>query len=102
MNDKTKNDLGAQGATAVDAACPSVPTPKLPHDATLHTEGWGGRQQQPCIVVGETPQRYRVRARPGEYLRLPRGRHQSVLQVHAPGTYLVPKRAITFEVGSDD
>ena len=64
--------------------------------AILHTEGWGGRQQQACLVVGETPKRYRVRALSGSGLRLPR-RGGAVLKVLLSGTYLVPKTAITFD-----
>lgn len=63
--------------------------------ATLHTDGWGGRQRQHCLVVGETAKRYRVRALPGSELRLPRG--SGVLKVLSSGTYLVPKTAVTFE-----
>jgi hypothetical protein len=63
-------------------------------DAILHTDGWGGRQQQRCFVVGETTKRYRVRAYTGGELRLPR--RGGVLKVLSSGTYLVPKTAITF------
>lgn len=66
-----------------------------PREATLHTDGWGGRQRQPCLVLAETPKRYRIRARPGQELRLPNGRH-GVTIILSSGTHLVPKYAITF------
>lgn len=68
-----------------------------PREAVLHTDGWGGRQRQPCFVVGETPKRYRIRAPLGCELRLPRG--HGVLKVLSSGTYLVPKTAVTFVSG---
>lgn len=64
--------------------------------AMLHTDGWGGRQRQRCLVVGETPKRYRVRAEPGGELRLPL-RGNGIRRIFSPGTALVPKYAVTFE-----
>lgn len=64
--------------------------------AILHTDGWGGHQRQPCVVVGETPKRYRVRALVGGELRVPSGR--GVIKILYPGTRLAPKHAVTFEV----
>lgn len=63
-------------------------------EAVLHTDGWGGRQRQYCIVVGETAKRYRIQAIRGSELRLPR--RGGVLKVLSSGTYLVPKTAISF------
>ena len=63
--------------------------------ATLHTDGWAGRQRQGCFVVGETPKRYRVRPLAGEELRLPM-RGNGVRMILGSGTVLVPKSAITF------
>jgi hypothetical protein len=62
-----------------------------PFRGILVTDGWGGRQEQPVIVEGETPKRYRVRAVNAE-LRLPRG--GGVLKVLRSGTVLVPKYAV--------
>lgn len=68
----------------------------LPRTATLHTHGWGGYQQQPCIVVGETPKRYRVCAPRGRELRLLlRGKGLRIIL--SSGTYLVRKFAVTFD-----
>ena len=67
----------------------------MERDAIVHLDGWGGRTEQPCVVVGETPKRYRVRAKWNSELRLPKGRHGLTLILY-PGTHLVPKRAITF------
>lgn len=72
----------------------------FPRSAVLHLDGWGGRTQQHCIVIAETPKRYRVRAINGGELRVPT-RGQGLLLIHWPGTYLVPKRAITFPEKSD-
>lgn len=63
--------------------------------AVLHLDGWAGRTRQPCLVVSETPKRYRVRALPGSELRVPKGR-QGLVIIYPPGTHLVPKYAITF------
>jgi hypothetical protein len=31
-------------------------------NATLCLDGWTGRYRTPCIIVGETPKRYRIQA----------------------------------------
>lgn len=64
----------------------------------LHLDGWEGRTQQPCLVVGETPTRYRIRALPGGSLRLPKGR-QGLVRILYPGTHLVPKHSVTLAGG---
>lgn len=64
--------------------------------AVLYTDGWGGRQRQACLVVGETPKRYRIRALPGGELRLPL-RKTGITKIFYPGTTLVPKYAVTFD-----
>ena len=69
--------------------------------AMLHTDGWGGRQSQWCLVIGETPKRYRVRALPGSELRLPL-RGNGIRKIPPPGSALVPKYAITFEEAPRD
>jgi len=71
----------------------TVPNERL---ATLHLDGWSGRTQQPCVVVGETPKRYRIRALAGSELRLPR-RGQGITIIYCPGTHLVPKHAIVLQ-----
>lgn len=68
-----------------------------PRRGALHLDGWSGRTIQPVVVMAETPKRYRVMATSAEGLRVPRGRHQSVLIIYRPGTHLVPKYAVTFE-----
>lgn len=67
-----------------------------PRPAILHTDGWGGRQQQACVVIGETPKRYRVRAVLGSELRLP-FRGSGIRKILPSGSALVPKSAVTFE-----
>jgi hypothetical protein len=57
--------------------------------ATLHLAGLLGASGVPCAVVGETPQRYRVRLL--RSCRLPSGRTGWVNDV-----VLVPKHALTF------
>ena len=66
-----------------------------PRAAVLHTDGWGGRQRQVCLVIGETPKRYRVRAPRGYDLRLPL-RGNGIRLIRSPGSALVPKYSITF------
>ncbi len=58
----------------------------------LVIDGWAGRQEQPVVIEGETPKRYRVRA-VEEQLRLP-SRGQGVRIVLRSGTVLVPKTAV--------
>ena len=71
----------------------------LPARGTLHLDGWGGRTSQSCVVVSETPKRYRVMAVDQEGLKV-RTRGRGLLTVYRPGTYLVPKHAVTFEGGA--
>lgn len=57
--------------------------------AQIWFEGWAGRMSFPCLVVGETDQRYRIQATDktisyGQWRLLP------------GETRLVPKRCITF------
>jgi hypothetical protein len=66
-----------------------------PKRGVLVTDGWGDRQEQPVIVEGETPQRYRVRA-VNEELRLPL-RGNGVRLILRSGTVLVPKNAVRLE-----
>lgn len=68
----------------------------LPQIATLHTDGWGGRQRQTVVVIAETPKRYRIRAFQSGEIRVPAGRH-GILKIFGNGTHLVPKTAITFD-----
>lgn len=59
--------------------------------AWLHFDDWAGRRRDPVVVVGETPQRYRIRAAAGRCQRLA-GRAGSIA---GDETALVPKRAVT-------
>jgi len=52
--------------------------------------GWAGRTEQEVVIVGETPQRYRIRSIDGKTVRLA-GRCRSI---QGDATALVPKRAI--------
>ena len=68
---------------------------EMSKNGILHTDGWAGRQQQPCEIIGETVKRYRIRAVEGQELRLPfRGR--GVRKILRSGNVLVPKYAVTF------
>jgi hypothetical protein len=58
--------------------------------AWLHLDGWAGATKQAVIVVGETPQRYRIRGVDGEAVRLAGRRRVSQAE-----TVLVPKHAVT-------
>lgn len=71
-----------------------------PRMAYLHTDGWAGRQRQACVVIGETPKRYRVRAVAGSELRLPRGK-QGIVKILPSGSHLVPKPAVTFDFNEE-
>ena len=62
--------------------------------ASVYTNSWAGRICQPCIVVDETPTRFRVRAVGGGTLKLP-GKYCCV-EISGEATRLVPKTAITF------
>ena len=64
---------------------------KATRSAYLCTDGWAGRNEQACIVIGETPKKYRIRA---------------VMRTRMPGrcrwlytgeTALVPKSAVRFD-----
>lgn len=57
--------------------------------AVLCMDGWAGRSEQPVVVVGETPKRYRIRAT--ERTRLPGNRW-----IEAGETTLVPRYAVKF------
>jgi len=58
--------------------------------AWLRLDGWAGRWDEPVVVIGETPTRYRIRA--DVRVRLA-GPHRYL----CPGaTTLVPRRAIAF------
>lgn len=58
--------------------------------AFVHYQSWAGHHKEPCIVVDETPKRYRIRV--DKPVALPPG-----FTLLLPGyTKLVPKRAITF------
>ncbi len=62
--------------------------------ATLEMDGWAGRSSSPCVVVGETPKRYRVRFDV-------RTRIAGRMRYAAPGeVVLIPKRAIRFKEGA--
>lgn len=52
-----------------------------------------GGQVHRCLIVGETPTRYRVRPLPGAELHLPL-RNGAVRIILGAGTVLVPKTAI--------
>lgn len=60
----------------------------------LHLDGW---EQQACLVVGETPKRYRICALPGGELRLPKGRN-GLAKIFYPGTHLVPKHMVVLDL----
>jgi hypothetical protein len=64
-------------------AAPDAPA----REGTLHLDGWAGRTRHTVDVIGETPKRYRIRAREG--LQLP-GRWLA-----AGAVALVPKYAVT-------
>lgn len=66
-----------------------------PREAVLHLDGWAGRTTQACVVVAETPHRYRVRAPERGELRLPKGRH-GLVKIWGAETKLVPKSAVSF------
>lgn len=55
--------------------------------ARLCLDGWAGRQEVRCEIVGETPQRYRIRLL--EPARLPGNRNYQIGDV-----VLVPKYAV--------
>jgi hypothetical protein len=64
--------------------------------AELVTESWAGRCWEPCVIVGETPTRYRVKAPHGYRLRLA-GRRRFI---SGELTALVPKCAVKLFGGS--
>ncbi len=49
---------------------------------------WAGVRHKPCLIVGETPTRYRIRALPGERLHLPRR------TIAGDETYLIRKQVV--------
>ena len=59
-------------------------------DAWLLLEGWAGNTEQACLVIGETPKRYRIKAIARTKLG---GRCR---WIYAGETALVPKQAIRF------
>lgn len=62
-----------------------------PRRAVIVTQGWEGRQEQPVLVVGETPTRYRVTPAMGSVKLAGRNRW-----LQWGETALVPKRAVRF------
>jgi hypothetical protein len=60
--------------------------------AELGTGGWGVITWQPVIVVEETLQKYRIRAKPGIPVRIAGRRHWLV----GDATTLVPKHQVRF------
>jgi hypothetical protein len=73
----------------IDPPSPADPSERL---AELYMDGWSGRTAQLCVVIGETPMRYRVRpVYTAGVLRLG-GRRR---EIRTGETALVPKRAIT-------
>lgn len=54
----------------------------------VNTDGWAGRLKWKCLIVGETPKRFRIKAL--EQIKLPR----KWLEVGEE--WLVPKYSITF------
>ncbi len=51
--------------------------------------GWAGTTWKKCVVVAETPKRYRVRALHGETLTL-----TGMRKICGDQTVLIPKRAV--------
>ncbi len=62
--------------------------------AYIVLDGWAGRREIACEIVGETPQRYRVRLL--EDGSLPRGRYG-----HVGDVVVVPKYAVRKEKEHD-
>ena len=77
------HSLGEQQATKPDGY------PTTGRDAVVVMESFAGITRHPCVVVGETPKRYRVRMK--QRTRLPRCRW-----VYAGELTTVPKHAIDF------
>lgn len=65
-------------------------TPHGEQQAWLLMDGWEGRTEQPILVVGETPQRYRIKAVARTKLA---GRCR---WIYTGETALVPKHAVRF------
>lgn len=61
---------------------------RFPFQGLLCLNGWGGYSEQPCLVIGETPKRYRIEAT--QRTRLP-GR---LRWIYTREQALVPKPAI--------
>ena len=59
--------------------------------ATFCIETWAGRSRQSVEIVGETAKNFRVRALPGETVRLA-GRRRSI---SGEATALIPKKHLT-------
>jgi hypothetical protein len=63
--------------------------------AIFSLDGWAGRREHKCYVVGETPTRYRIAIR-DQPLKLRGGR-----MLFGGQTALVPKRSVRFESPGD-
>jgi hypothetical protein len=79
---------------AVPINCPKcrAKLPQAPRPAMLCTQDYGGRHEQPVVVVGETPTKYRIRAANPVKLA---GRHR---WLHPGEVATVPRRAIRLRV----
>lgn len=58
--------------------------------AYLCIDGYAGRQEQACIVIGETPKKYRIRA-------VMRTKLGGARWLYVGETALVPKTAVRFQ-----
>jgi len=63
--------------------------PLMMREAVIVTDSYAGIVRHPCVVIGETPKKYRVRMK--QRTRLPRCRW-----VYAGEITLVPKSAVDF------
>lgn len=79
----TRHSIGEQQAANDDGY------PRTGRDAVVVMESFAGIIRYPCIVVGETPKRYRVRMK--QRTRLPPHRW-----VYAGELTTVPKHAVDF------
>ena len=61
-------------------------------EGVLLTGGWSGPLEQPVIIIGETPKRYRIRA--CQRTRLPGRSGVPVCWLYTGETALVPKYAV--------